>query len=45
MQDIHNYIPRTIHVSKVYTIAAILTLQLMVHVLFAIIIIIIIVFE
>jgi hypothetical protein len=34
MQDIYNYIPGTIHASKVYSIAAILTLQFMVHVTF-----------
>ena len=34
MQDIYNYKPGKIHVSKVYSIATILTLQLMVHVVF-----------
>jgi len=33
MQSIHNCIPETIHVSKVYNVAAVLYLQFMVHII------------
>jgi hypothetical protein len=32
MQDIHTYIPETNHVSRVYSVAAILRVLLMVHI-------------
>ena len=33
MQDIYNYIPEAIHVSRVYSVAAVLYSQFMVHVM------------
>jgi len=33
MQGIYNYIPETKHISRVYSVAAILWLQFMVHVM------------
>ena len=32
VQDIYNYIPRTNHVSRVYSVAAVLYLQFVIHV-------------
>jgi hypothetical protein len=33
MQDIYNYIPKTNHVSRVYSVAAVLYLQFVLHVM------------